>query len=206
MVEFVNVKGSNPDYYIQVSCPGHNFDVITEMPEQLTSGVQSDWESRLPYRLADLFSQIPIVGDLADKAAAATGYSPELQELSFQTWMGTSPIEIPLQLHFDHYESPYRDVYQPIMLLKSAAFPINDGLLLQPPGPVRAGSGGYGVNVKLGRMILFQNCIIVSANETLETRLGEDGYPISGDLELTLRTSMVYGHRDFLNAMQLRGT
>lgn len=201
MAEFINVKGSNPNYYIDIHCPGHNIRVVTEMPEQLTSGVQSDWESRLPYSLADVFSRIPLVGT----AVNAIGYGPQLQALSFQTWMGTSPIEIPLQLHFDHKTSAFEDVYKPVIALKTLAFPVNSGAgFLTPPGPVRA-SGGYGVTVRIGRMMIFENCIIASANETFDARMGPDGYPIAGDLELTLRTSMVYGNKDFLQAMRLGG-
>lgn len=206
MAEFICVKGSNPHYYIDISCPGHGVRVVTEMPEQLTLGVQADWESRLPYRLAEVFSNIPVVGSIVDKGIAAFGYGPQSQDLSFQTWMGTSPIEIPLQLHFDHKTSAFEDVYKPIVALQSLAQPINGSLgMLLPPGPIRGGSGGYGINIRIGRMMIFENCILSSANETFDARLGPDGYPIAGDLELTVRTSYVYGHKDFLKAMRLGG-
>lgn len=202
MAKYVVAKSSNPNYWVHIVCPKHNFDIVCDMPEQLAFGISSEWESALPYTLSGLLEKA--IGNIATTGAAVIGVSPVVQALSYQMWTGTTPIEIPITILFDAEESAQKDVYEPIVYLQSLALPVNGALgMLYPPGPIWAGDRGYGIHVKLGKYILFENCIMVSANKTFDSRLDAAGFPISGQIECVFRTSKVYGHSDFLTAMNL---
>lgn len=206
MARYMVAKSSNPNYWVHIQCKNHNFEVICDMPEQLAIGISSEWESRLPYTLSGLLEKA--VGNIAQSAEAVIGVSPQFQSLSFQMWTGTSPIEIPITILFDAEQSAQRDVYEPITYLQSLILPVNSSFgganILMPPGPIWGGDRGYGINIKVGKFMFFKNCIMVSANNTLDARLDATGYPISGQVECTFRTSFVYGHKDFLDAMTLK--
>jgi len=198
-------KASNPNYTCQISCRGHGIDILADLPETLNLAVQSDWESPLPSSLASVLDNFTV--GISGNLSKAIGVDPHTQAMSFQMWMGTSPIEIPLTLNFDATESALEDVYRPITALCMMALPINSaGGMLTPPGPTGGLWGavtsrqGYGVDVRVGRMMLFKDCIISAASETFDTRLDKDGFPISGQVECTFRTSVVYGTADFLRA------
>lgn len=206
MVTYTINKGDNPNYWMLIECPGHNLEILADMPEQIQIGAQSDWESRMPFSLAGLLEKA--FGQVAQGISTLVGVDPQVQSLSFQMWMGTSPIEFPVTLLFDAEESPQRDVFEPITYLMSIMLPNNgSGGLLWPPGP-RWGpsdnSRGYGVNIKIGKMMQFIDCIVVNATETFDSRMGDDGYPIAGQVEIVFRTSIVYGAQDWLKAMQLK--
>lgn len=199
-------KGSNPNYWVHIRCLNHRLEVICDLPEQLSIGISSEWESLLPYSLTGLLEKV--VGNTAPAAGAVLGVSPQVQSLSFQMWTGTSPIEIPITVLFDAEESAQRDVYEPINYLQSLVLPVNGSWvgqkMLMPPGPIWGGERGYGIDIKLGRFAFFKDCIMVSANATMDSRLDAAGYPISGQVECTFRTSYVYGHKDFLTSMTLK--
>lgn len=206
MATYKIMKSTNPNYWVHVLCRKHNFEIIADMPEQSAFGVSSDWESRLPYSLSQLLEKA--IGGIASGTIELTGYGPQVQDLSFQMWTGTTPIEIPITFLFDAETSAEYDVYRPIGYLQSLVLPISGTKnfisrnLLFPPGPVRGG-GGYGIDIKIGRYTMFKDCILVSANKTLDNRLDSRGFPISGQVECTFRTSIVYGHQDYLEAMGL---
>src|SRR5690606_33521394 len=121
--------------------------VVCDMPEQISIGVASEWESRLPHSLAEMIG----IGNLA----ASLGENTIAQDLSYQVWMGSTPIEIPITILFDSYESAKKDVYDPINMIMAAAQPVNmSGGLLRPPGPKRGGEN-YGINIRFGRMMHF---------------------------------------------------
>lgn len=201
-------KSEEENYKITISCPGHGIDIICDMPEQITMATQSDWESLMNYSLAGALDAAiggsgKLIAGLA--SAGSKAFNAQLQALSFQVWMGTSPIEFPLQIQFNAKKSALNDVYKPMGMLGAMVLPINKGGgVLFPPGPSIGGvAGGYGVHIRLGRLILFKECIITSSQATYDTRLDKDGVPISGEMEITFRTSTVYGHKDFLNALSL---
>lgn len=201
-------KSKNPNYWCHIQCPKHGLDIITDIPEQLTFGVSSEWDSRLPYSLSSIIDSA--TAGIGGRIVDSIGWNGQNQFLSYQMWMGTTPVEIPLTLNFDHESDALVDVYEPISKLMALQFPINTwdigGGILFPPGPLRGGQEGdsdYSIHIKVGRMMHFLNCIMVSGNETLDSRLDKNGFPISGQVECTFRTSMVYGHIDWLKAMQL---
>lgn len=191
-------KTTNPDYKIHLSCPGHNLEIVTDMPEELTIGVTSEWESRLPFTLSSILETA--LGNIGESLVKIWGENRILQEYSYQMWMGTSPIEIPLTFLFDAVTDAERDVYRPVQGLMGLVLPVNDGTILKPPGPIRGGDN-YGVTIRIGRMMMFQDCIMQSANQTLDTRLDAKGFPIAAQVECTFQTNIVYGHQDWMRAM-----
>jgi len=204
-------KTDNPYYLIDIWCPGHNLGIQVDMPEQLNIATSSDWESRLPSSIAQAWSAVsPLGGGATEAVTNVLGFNPIVQGLTFQMWTGTSPVEIPLTVLFDAERSGLKDVYEPIVKLQSLIFPVHNSLgLLAPPGPDVGlwsdSEGGYGIHVKIGRMMMFINCILVSANAIFDARLDNRGYPISGQIDLVFRTPIVYGHKDWMAAMGYEG-
>ena len=212
MVTFISSKGNNQDYRAHISCPGHDVDVIVDLPETISFGISSDWESLLPYSLAGALDAV--AGKVGVNLGAAFGAvkaaNVQSQALSFQVWMGTSPIEIPFTFQFDAKTSALEQVYKPIAYLMALTMPVNKNFtdsaytnVLLPPGPALGGGlvDDYSVTLRLGRMMAFLDCIITSATPSFDVRLDDEGYPIAGEIEMTFRTSKVYGHIDMLNAM-----
>jgi len=206
-------KTTNPLYLVDIWCPGHGFGVQVDMPEQLALAVSSEWESRLPSTIAQAWSSIsPLGGGAGQGASNIFGWDAIHQGMSFQMWVGTTPIEIPLTVLFDAEDSGLKDVYAPIAKLQSIALPRNDRTMgnnfLVPPGPnvgIEWGGSGYGVYIKIGRMMMFVDCILVSVNAVFDARLDNRGYPISGQIDMVIRTSVTYGRSDWLRAMGLGG-
>lgn len=198
-------KGQNPNYVAYISCESLGMEIMADIPEQFSISVQNDFESRLPYSLADAFSRIPLLGGVAENIQAVSGLNAQFQDLSYQMWMGTTPLEFSLTLLFDAENSAIDDVFKPINALMGMALPGNQGVgpttVLTAPGPIRGGTSGDGsVTIRVGRMFTFEHCAIVSATENIESRLEKSGYPIAAELEVTIRTGMVYGKADWLKA------
>lgn len=209
-------KSDNPNYKITLSCPGHEIEIIADMPEQITMATSSDWEAIMNFSLAGAAdSALSGVGrSIAGALTAAAGklglhaFNSQNKYLTTQVWLGTQPLEFPFQLQFNAKNSAMDDVYKPIGWLTAMVLPINGNLgLLNPPGPRIAGGGGivndYGVDIRIGRLAVFRRCIITACQASYDTRLDSKGVPIAGEAELTIRTNHVYGAQDFLVAMGL---
>jgi hypothetical protein len=70
------------------------------------------------------------------------------------------------------------------------------GSVLISPGPNTTG-GGLEVRVVIGKLITLNSAIVVSAAGSMSSRLAEDGYPISGRCDLTIRTDRVLSRDDW---------
>lgn len=203
-------KTDNQAYLIDIVCPGHGFGVQVDMPEQIALAVSSEWESRLPSALSEMWSAFsPLGGGIGKGLSNALGADPHLKSLSFQMWAGTTPIEIPMTILFDAERSALKEVYEPIVGLQSLTLPVGDGEMLWAPGPdvgiFSNQNAGYGVHVKIGRWMMFLNCIVVSANAVFDARVDNRGYPIAGQIDLVFRTPYVYGRSDWLKATMTGG-
>ena len=188
MAQFMVAKGSNPAYMVFIQCPTAGLEVVCDMPETTMLAIQSDWEQRMN---GGLFSNIlgGVVG--------VTGISPASQEWNTrQMWVSTSPIEFSLQLQFDAYSSAYNDVFRPMTALIQLAAPENIGDILFPPGPSRVFKDRNAITLSLGKMLTITDGILTAAQGTFDTRMTAEGYPIAGELELTIRTSVVYSRND----------
>lgn len=182
--------GSNPNYKVHLMCAARSLDITADMPEQVAVAIASEWENRFGTSTA-----LGAAGMLpgGDTAIRATGGNFMVQELTRQIWVSSSPVEFPLTLIFDAEESAYNDVYKPVTKLMELNLPIKQGAILIPPGP-RLNNMEYAVVLRIGRMYFIPDGILVSVNGTFDTRLDEDGFPIAGQVDLTVRTSLVYSN------------
>jgi len=177
-------KGKNPAYLVAISCPTEGLEVICDLPEQIVMAMQSDWEARMP----------PGLESLRDNAIVNTiGVAPMSQEWSTrQMWVNSSPQEFSLTLLFDANSDAYKDVFLPAMSLYRLTAPVAYGDLLLPPGPSRIDKKKNAVTIAIGKMIRIEDAILVSAQPSFDTRLDIQGYPIACEIELTIRTAVVY--------------
>lgn len=185
MAQFVVAKGSNPSYMIMISCPTAGLELVADLPEQTVLALQSDWETRMS---SSFFPQA---------VTTVTGVSPLSQEWNTrQMWVSTSPIELSFHLLFDAQKSAHQDVFLPAMALLQLVAPDSVGDLLLPPGPSRIDKQKNAVTLAVGNMFRIEDAIIVSAQPTFDNRMDATGYPIACDMEITIRTAIVYSRND----------
>lgn len=188
MPQYMVAKGSNPAYMLFFQCQTANLEVICDLPETTVMALQSEWEQRMS---GGLFSSV------LGGAVTVTGVSPSSQEWNTrQTWASTSPIELSFTLQFDAQNSAYNDVFQPMMAVMQLVAPENIGDILLPPGPSRVDKSRNAVVLGVGKMFTISDGILVSAQGTFDTRMSAEGFPIAGELEITVRTSVVYSRND----------
>lgn len=191
MAQYNVAKGSNPSYMIAISCPTASLEVVADLPEQTVLAIQSDWETRMA---SSFFPQA---------VTSLTGVSPLSQEWNTrQMWVSTSPIEFSFHLLFDAQNSAYQDVFMPAMALAQLVAPDSYGDLLLPPGPSRIDKQKNAVTLAIGRMMRIEDAILVSAQPTFDNRMDAQGYPIACDLEITIRTAIVYSRNDIAKMIQ----
>lgn len=190
-------KGTNPDYFIHIKCPTKNVNIIADLPEQVSIAVASDWENRLASST---------LGDFVAAAPSSVGTNAAVQFATEQLWMNTSPIDIPVSLLFDAETNAFNEVHKPMTLLESLTLPtsLGNGILVTP-GPTVSNSvssiNGYSgnpVSITIGRQITLSSCIVVSVSNTYDSKLAADGYPISGQSEITIRTPKVLSADEWL--------
>lgn len=212
-------KTTNPAYWVLIksNANGRPFEVLLDMPEQISTSASSEWESRLPYNLfQNLLSELPL-GGLISQGAYAAGLNNIYQDLSYQMWTDSSPIEINMSLLLDAEDNAYKDVWVPLMILSGAVLPIGgdanntgsgggllgmlDRNLLRPPGPLNGDPNSEGaVHLHIGKQMYFLDCIMTTGTPQWDSRLASDGYPIAGQLDVTFRTSKIYGRNDWMIA------
>ncbi len=182
-----------PIYKIDLRCHARGVHYVLDMNESIALSLQSEWENRFGN------SSAIGVGGVVETTARVLGGNVMIQELTRQIWVSSSPIELPISLLFDAENSAYDDVYRPIVNIQSLITPIDRGNgVLTPPGP-RLNSLEYAVSIRVGKLYYIPDGIITSASNTFNTQLDRFGYPISGQLDLTIRTSVVYSNNDYAN-------
>lgn len=191
--KFECVKGKNQDYWVHISAPGRGFEIIADIPEELTTAVGSEWEARLPSSIGDL----PVIGGLLTGAGKLVGTNAVIQGLTKQVWVNSSPVEIPITLSFDMYKDALEDVYRPMRALEMLVMPnLGPGGLLYAPGPTGFASDFFGgslaCNLSIGKMLTIPNVIPVNVSSTFSSRLDARGYPIAGRSDITFRTDRTY--------------
>lgn len=126
----------NPDYLViikQVPDPQNpgqgGVTIQAPLPETLAYDTASEYAT--PFAQG-MLSQ----GNLA-QAMSSAGMRVTTQAMTAQLWQGATENDIGLELEFQTYDDPDRDVRQPVLkLLKLAAASIDEATgLLQSPGP-----------------------------------------------------------------------
>lgn len=186
----VNVaRGKNPNYWIQIQSTA-GITIIADMPEQLALTISNSWEPRFSAGLNEL------VGTF-DYIARIVGENIMWQELSRMMWMNTTPIEIPFSLTFDARNSAFDDVFKPMRALELLGLPDLQGPFLTAPGPSARNPNRNRISLFVGRMWYFPSVLITSVTTTYDPHLAADGYPISGQADVTFSTDMVLSKQDW---------
>lgn len=193
---FITAKNRNPNYNIHIKCAGLGMEWVCDIPEQVTSATSGDYESLLA-GAADIGGN----SDLANGVKFAAGTSATAQALTYQTWVGTAPMELPFKLLFDAENDAYNDVYKPMRLLEALALPTSNGAFLVAPS-----FGGNSVSISVGRFFTIPEVILVSVNTTFDSRLDKNGFPIAGEADVTFRTCKAYSREDWLRETNIQGT
>lgn len=188
-------RGKNPNYMVRIDS-STGFTIAADLPETTNFTISNSWEPRFGAGLNEIAGGLGLLGSLA-------GENVMVQEFSQLMWMNTTPIEIPLTLMFDAQESAYYDVYLPMNALELLALPDVRGIFLTAPGPSVANPDRNKIQLHLGRAWYFPSVVITSVSSTYDSRMDANGYPISGQTEITFSTNMVYGKQDW-RATQLR--
>lgn len=130
------MKILNPDYLViikQVPDPQNpgqaGATVVAPLPETLAYDTASEYST--PFAQG-MLSQ----GSIA-QAMSAAGMRVTTQAMTAQLWQGATENDIGLDLEFQTYDDPDKDVRQPVLtLLKLAAASVDNATgLLQSPGP-----------------------------------------------------------------------
>lgn len=183
-------KASNPVYKTLITVADAGLQIVCDTPEQLAWAVQSTWESRLP-GLASALQGV------RDSTAGVLGLGMIHKEETRQVWQGTSPLEVSFTLLFDAKNNAKADVYDPIMALVCMALPEEHSGVLFPPGPTRL-TKKNAIKLQVGTYFSMDDGLMTSVQPTLETRLDSTGFPISGQVELTIRASVTYSRADYI--------
>lgn len=196
---FKCARGVNTDYYVHISCAGMGAELIADMPEENSTQVGSEWENMLPSSLGDFAGGVGQA--IANGVRAVTGTSAKAQFATTQTWVNSSPVEIPLSLSFVAVDDAYEDVVAPIRFLEKLTMPTAAGGILYAPGPAPSATNfvssmfGYDqsneVSVVIGKLVRLTSAIVISASSTFSSRLSNAGYPIQGRCDLQIRSSQV---------------
>ena len=186
---FNAARGKNPNYWIHIQSTA-GISLTADMPEALAYTISNSWEPRFSAGLNE------IVGAF-DWMARIIGENVMVQELSRMMWMNTTPIEIPLSLSFDAKDSAFEDVFKPMRALELLALPDLNGPFLTAPGPSAQNPNRNRCSLFIGRMWYFPSVIVTSVTSTYDPKLTKDGYPISGQTEITFSTDMVLSKRDW---------
>jgi len=126
---------NNPDYLViikQVADPANpaagGATVIAPLPESFAYDTSSNYEAP--------FAQGMLGGGTAATTLAAYGIRLTTQAMTAQLWQGSNDSNLTLDLEFQTFDDPDKDVRTPVLTLKKMAAPsINAAGLLQSPGP-----------------------------------------------------------------------
>lgn len=92
--------------------------------------------------------------------------------------------------------SGFEEVYKPIMQIVAVSLPsVGLGGFLKGPGPNIIEQIGMAVtdetqslSIQIGNLFLIRNIVIEQAEPTFSTEVDEDGYPIKGNVSLSINT------------------
>lgn len=182
-------RGKNVNYLVQIQSTA-GISLVADMPESMNITISNSWEPRFSAGLNEMNGSI-------DMGTRLIGENIMVQEFSRMMWMNTTPIELPLTLTFDARKSAFYDVFQPMRALELLALPDLQGPFLTAPGPSARNPNRNRTQIFVGRMWYFPSVLVTSVTSSYDSRMSADGYPISGQTEITFSTDMVYAKADW---------
>lgn len=179
-------RGTNPNYWGRIISTS-GFSLTFDIPEEMVISITNTFEQRFPSDLTDV----------SRGAAQLMGGNVILQEFTQLMWMNTTPIEIPVTILFDAKTDAFNDVFRPMKILEVLALPIKQGNLLFPPSPTAINPGNK-ISLIIGNVWHFESVILNTVSSSYDMRLTAQGYPISGQVEVTFTTDRTLGRQDWL--------
>lgn len=129
------------------------------------------------------------------------------QAMTAQTWSGTAPIDMSLEIEFIAENDPASEVMQPIIELLKMTMPSKgaSGFLLDPPGPsyksivsweafegTKGGGGAKGqITATIGNFLKFDNVVIESVNTTFHSMMHRSGIPLRATCAVQFKTFFI---------------
>lgn len=104
------------DYLIKITSLRHRCTVIAVMQEPIQMKVESRWDPFIP-------SSMLYQGNIIAQMVTGSKTSLITKASSRRLWQGSTPLTISLNLKFEAFEDPYKEVTQPIKMLQIMALP-----------------------------------------------------------------------------------
>ena len=106
-----------------------------------------------------------------------------------QVWSGTTPLNFNLVLEFYAISEAYNAVQAAVIELEKMAAPeINKAT----PG----GRIPQSVTLRVGKQIIYPECVITNVSRDLDGPISQDGYPLRGTVNLQLQTKTTVNQSD----------
>ena len=205
----------NPNYLMSIELHNNqnnlptNF-VLANIPEDIVVGAQAQWHQRMSSSASQAVDALPNIlaaeRTVAQNVISTFNLNAVEQAFTYQTWQGTSSIEMDFIILFNSYNSAFTDVVGPMSMLQSWVMPSRLGStgvsnsILIPPGPSAVRPYLNRISVRIGRLLYWNSCIITSCQNTFDGRMDASGQPISGRCDLRIATINTPGRDDLLNA------
>jgi hypothetical protein len=189
---------NNPNYLLELNSHNPDFKLIANLPEAFSLSSSSDYESWLPSSLREALDQSGLGG--VKPVTAAYNYNFIQQVNTHQVWVSSTPIEFSLTALFDAQTDARVDVFEPMIGLQKLALPYKkddtDGRQLWAPGPSVFDKDKGRISLRIGRMMYFHSVVLTSVNNTFDTKLDINGFPISGQSDLSFRNIVLSSRED----------
>lgn len=125
----------------------------------------------------------------AGLAQIETGKTSKSLLNTTQVWSGTTPHNFNLVLEFYAVSDAYNAVQAAVIELEKCAAPeMNEKTPL--------GRIPQSVTVRVGKQIIYPECVITSVSRELDGPISQDGYPLRGSVTLQLQTVTTVNQSD----------
>jgi hypothetical protein len=172
-----------------------NFESTVE--ETLALNISSQWAAPFENLLADFGSKLEGGGSKAGRIAAAaslatkaTGIQVRPKFLTAQIWQSSTPMTLTIPFTFVAINSATNDVYLKVRNLMKLAAPSQDNdLMISAPGPTIVGEaigGGRKIQLRIGRYMLLEPCVINNVQAQFDNVIGEEGIPLRAKVNVEI--------------------
>jgi hypothetical protein len=180
----INVsKQKNPNYTIRVRDTGSGFDLTADISEQTNISIAAEYVNRTVSSTTEIGGPLGGVANFANFNALSP-YGTN------QIWTGSSPVEFPITILFDAYKDAYKEVWEPMSLLETLVMPVGYSFAFDQIKTMTSPAGNGDISIHIGKMFI-PKVVVVSVSSTYDNRLSKEGYPISGQAEVSFRTYSV---------------
>jgi hypothetical protein len=201
------------DQYTPIYVSPGKIVTIFNKGKSLTPGIQpilnEDFSLQISQQYSplvsnDISTKIAMLGNLTSGLLSRFGIDVpnSFQHTTFgmKIWNHGEPLVFNLNLNFFMGSagifSGFKEVYEPIMKLVAVSLPSIGALgFLKGPGPrideqieIAFSNDVNSLSIQIGNLFLIRNIIIEQAEPTFSTEVDEDGYPIKGNLSLSIST------------------